>query len=247
MLAGLKIKFNLVLCVNYHQSKLVPYWGMSAQPGCTYFLQKLGPWCIWHCHGSGKSAVYLCNETVGPKNTNHMLELVQQGKLDFVWVSFLIAGNTKFSPDQLFSKISHTYNCSDAFTTKELQEIISIYTSAEIDEGTIVCDWRSVLTKYSKPPGIRSMRDFIFTMNSVTGKVVTKVRPHCFGGRFENAPIHVLRGREVEKNAISDKDNENCVALGKLKQLSDSKLKHLKHDFIPMDRYLPYITPLNNN
>lgn len=43
MLAGLKIKFNLVLCVNYHQSKLVPYWGMSAQPGCTYFLQKLGP------------------------------------------------------------------------------------------------------------------------------------------------------------------------------------------------------------
>jgi len=54
---------------------------------------------------------------------------------------------------------------------------------------------------------------YFIRLNSVTEKVVAKVRSHCFGGRFENAPIHVLRGREVEETAIPDKDNENYVAL----------------------------------
>ena len=40
-LAGLKCRFNLVISADYQMSKLVPYWGMSAQPGCTYYLQKL--------------------------------------------------------------------------------------------------------------------------------------------------------------------------------------------------------------
>ena len=31
-LGSLKNKFNLVICANYQICKLVPYWGMSAQP-----------------------------------------------------------------------------------------------------------------------------------------------------------------------------------------------------------------------
>ena len=51
-----------------------------------------------------------------------------------------------------------------------------------------------MLTRYSK----------WITMNSVTEKVVTKVHTRCFGGRFENAPIHMLHtwqgvGVDVEK------------------------------------------------
>ena len=34
-LSGLKGKFNLVISVDYQMSKLVPYWGLSAQPGST--------------------------------------------------------------------------------------------------------------------------------------------------------------------------------------------------------------------
>lgn len=37
-------------------------------------------------------------------------ELVQQEKVDFLQVSFLIVGHTNFSPDLLFSKIAMTYN-----------------------------------------------------------------------------------------------------------------------------------------
>ena len=55
------------------------------------------------------------------------LETVQQRRLDFVRVSFLIAEHTKRSPDLLFSNIAQTYNRSDVFTTEELGEIVSCY------------------------------------------------------------------------------------------------------------------------
>lgn len=77
-------------------------------------------------------------------------------RLNFLQLSFLIAGHTKFSPDLLFSKIAQTYNRSDVFTTEELKEIISRYAEVTVDEGSMVCDWRSPLAKkYSKHPGIR--------------------------------------------------------------------------------------------
>lgn len=40
-LAILKNGYNLVISADYQMSKLVPYWGQTAQPGSTYYLQKL--------------------------------------------------------------------------------------------------------------------------------------------------------------------------------------------------------------
>ena len=40
-LAALKNRFNLVVCGDYQMCKLVPYWGMTAQPACTYYFQKI--------------------------------------------------------------------------------------------------------------------------------------------------------------------------------------------------------------
>ena len=39
-LATKKHVFTLILSADYQQSKLIPYWGCSAQPGSTYYLQK---------------------------------------------------------------------------------------------------------------------------------------------------------------------------------------------------------------
>ena len=39
-LAVLKHKFNLVVSADYQMCKLVSYWGLSPQPGSTYYLQK---------------------------------------------------------------------------------------------------------------------------------------------------------------------------------------------------------------
>ena len=62
----------------------------------------------------------------------------------------LIAGHTKFSPLLLFSKISQTYNWSDISTREEPKNVIAIYADVVVDDGTIVCDWRKAMAKYSK-------------------------------------------------------------------------------------------------
>ena len=90
-------------------------------------------------------------------------------------MSFLIAGHTKFSPVLLFSNIAQTCNRSDVFTTVKL-------------------DWRSVLTKYTKLPGIRSLHEFVFVKNSVTNEVISRVRDSCFEGAFQNSRIHIISG-----------------------------------------------------
>ena len=254
--AVLKHKFNLVLCADYQQGKLVPYWGMSDHPGSTYYLQKCNHDVFGIVdHGPNSSAVYLFDETIGPKNTDHTLsfltdyirklppwikrihlfldnasstnknfytmawafEMVRQDILGFVRVSFLIAGHTKFSPDLLFSKIAQTYNRSDVFTTVELGDIISPYSSLTIADGTKVHDWRGVLTKYSKLPGIRRLHDFVFIKNSVTNKVIAKVRDDCYEGAFQNTTLHVMRGRAIEEDSIPDQDSQSYAALGKVR------------------------------
>lgn len=50
----------------------MPYWGCSALPGSTYYLQKLNHDIFGIVnHGSKLSTVYLFDEQVGPKNTDH--------------------------------------------------------------------------------------------------------------------------------------------------------------------------------
>ena len=78
---------------------------------------------------------------------------------------------------------------------------------------TIVCDWRSTL---SKLPGIHSLHDFIFALNTVTNTVVAKVRKNCYTGAFDNATIHVLTGR-ADESGIPDPVAESYAALGKLR------------------------------
>lgn len=73
-LEQMKTRFDLVLCADYQMCKLVPFWGCSAQPGSTYYLQKLNHDIFGIVnHGSGCSTVYLFDERVGPKNTDHTI------------------------------------------------------------------------------------------------------------------------------------------------------------------------------
>ncbi len=194
-----------------------------------------------------RRAVFLDNTCSTNKNWYSMawaMEMIQQKKLDYIRVSFMIAGHTKFAPDLLFSKVAKTYTKSDVFTTDELSRIIGQYATVTEDDGEIVCDWRNSLDKYSTLPGIRSLHDFIYTINSVTNSVVAKVRPLCYTGSFTNATIHVKAGRSLVENVIPD-DTENYSTLGKTRELTTTKMGHLKQmfrNFIPPDRCLPFVT-----
>ena len=94
--------------------------------------------------------------------------MVGQKRLDFIRISFLIAGHTKFSPDLVFAKIAQTYNRSDVFCTEDLKQVIAAHAEVVVDEGEIVHDWWTNLTKYSKLPGICSLHDFVFTVSAST-------------------------------------------------------------------------------
>ena len=71
--SSLKNKFNLVICADFQMCKLVPYWGISAQPGSTtYYLQKLNHDVFGIVnHASNSSTVYLFDERVWPKHSHH--------------------------------------------------------------------------------------------------------------------------------------------------------------------------------
>ena len=73
-LQRLKASFILVICAEYQQSKLIPYWGNSPQPGVMYYSQKMSynVFGIVDCRDD-QGYVYLMPETIGPKNTDHTL------------------------------------------------------------------------------------------------------------------------------------------------------------------------------
>ncbi len=67
-LTALKSSFNLVVSADYQMAKLVPYWGLSSQPGSTYYLQKLSHDVFGVVdHSSNSSTVYLFDERIGAK------------------------------------------------------------------------------------------------------------------------------------------------------------------------------------
>ena len=155
----------------------------------------------------------------------------------------ILAGHTKFSPDLVFAKIAQTYNRSDVFCTEDLKQVIAAHAEVVVDEGEIVHDWRTNLTKYSKLPGIRSLHDFVFTVSASTNELVCKVRKLCYTGSFDNALIRVQAGRSESENVIPNV-TQNYSRLNKLRQLSDTKLSHLRQmssSFIPSDRHLPFL------
>ena len=168
--------------------------------------------------------------------------MVQQGLLDYICISFLIAGHTKFAPDLLFSKISQTYSRSDVFTTAELGEIAKQYGFVVIDEGERVYLWRESLAKYSSLPGIRDLHDFFFVRQPGSRDVKLKVRPLCYTGPIQDSSFHVKRGYRLSESAIP---SMNYVNGGQIRELSDTKFAHLHQmftNFIPQERLLPLLS-----
>ena len=172
------------------------------------------------------------------------IEMVQQGKLDYIRISFMIAGHTKFAPNQLFSKISQTFSKSDVFNTAELAQIAQHYAYVVVDEGDLVFNWRGCLRKYSKLPGVRGMHDFIFVCSSDTGqRVISKIRQLCYAGIVQDSPIHVSRGYSETQNVIPTASQSN-QSKARVKILSEPKLAHLRQisaNFIPVDRHMPIL------
>jgi len=117
------------------------------------------------------------------------MELVSSGRVDYIRVSFMLAGHTKFAPDRLFSAIGSAYKAADVFTINDLNEICAQSATAHIENGGDVFTWRNYLgLKYSDLPGVRKLHDFLVVKTN-TGEVVMKVREWCFSGEWKRSPL----------------------------------------------------------
>ena len=123
-------------------------------------------------------------------------------------------------------KLSPAFTRSDVFSTTELAEIASQYSTVVIDKGNVVRQWRTNLAKYSKFPRIREKQDLLFVKCSVSGKVLAKTRGMCFKGTLENAKIHIVKGHTPEENVIPSRE-ETYENTNRLRQISSTKLGHL--------------------
>ena len=71
--------FTLTISTDYQQSKLVPSWGRTEQPGSTYYLQKVSHDIFGiNDHREEQGMVYLFDERIGPKNTDHTVSFLSQ-------------------------------------------------------------------------------------------------------------------------------------------------------------------------
>ena len=77
-LEALKHQFTLVISADYQQAKLLPHWGRTAQPGQTYYFQKISHDIFGIVdHRTDQNSIYLFDETIGPKNTDHTISFLE--------------------------------------------------------------------------------------------------------------------------------------------------------------------------
>lgn len=93
-LRTLKHCFTLTISADYQQSKLIPTWGRSEQPGSTYYLQKVSHDIFGIVdHRNDNGYLYLFDERIGPQNTDHTISLLmefwKQESTKFPWIQKL--------------------------------------------------------------------------------------------------------------------------------------------------------------
>ena len=76
-LATTKHCFTATISADFQQSKLIPSWGKTEQPGSTYYLQKVSHNLFGIVdHSTDESVMYIFDERIGPQNTDHTLSFM---------------------------------------------------------------------------------------------------------------------------------------------------------------------------
>ena len=180
-------------------------------------------------------------DNAGSTNKNKYLmaaiyEVVQQKVFHFFRVSFMVAGHTKFAPDQLFSIVARAYYASNVFNEKQLVDVVSKHARVVIDTGKIVRSWREVVSaKYTSLPGIRDLHDFL-ALQDPSDQTVMKVKENCYNGTLRDIPMKITD----ESCTAIPTVNQSYHCLKRVKQLSDNKMKDLKNmctNFIPSEQW----------
>ena len=76
-LQAMQESFTLVLSADYQMTKLIPFWGATAQPAITYYLRKVSHDLFGIVdHRDETKYITVFDERIGPKNTDHTVSLL---------------------------------------------------------------------------------------------------------------------------------------------------------------------------
>ena len=93
---------------------------------------------------------------------NWMQEVARSGRFKSLRLILMVPGHTKFSPDESFARLSHSYYRQDVFCLEDLRAIASRYGEATTLDGTSIMLWKDELSKaYGAIPDIKKQRDFV--------------------------------------------------------------------------------------
>ena len=155
----------------------------------------------------------------------------------------MIPGHTKFSPDEAFAYISHTFYRQDVFTGKELSCIITQYgLTHEFDGSTIFC-WKEQLPLvYKAVSHIKDLHDFVW--QKVEGeRPRLQVRQLCNGGQYNAVNIYCAADGAVPDIRSLVKSYQDA---GECPPINTDKMAHLKEMYdrwISPDRRLDILPP----
>ena len=77
-LKELKSVFTLLLSADYQMSKLLPFWGHTAQSSSTYYLKRFRMISMASLTINMKMDVYIFNEMIEAKNSDHSISYLMQ-------------------------------------------------------------------------------------------------------------------------------------------------------------------------
>ena len=100
----------------------------------THFLQTISQQHPW----IRRLTIFLDNATSTNENKfffSWAMEMVNNGELEHIHISFMVAGDTKFAPDRLFSTIGCAYKTEDVFTVSDLKAICEKSATCHIETG----------------------------------------------------------------------------------------------------------------
>ena len=118
------------------------------------------------------------------------IKMVNTGKIDFPWISFLIAGHTSLHQIVFLQTLPTRARRLIWCVHYRRTEIIMwpIGHNLHIEDGTNILMWRdSFGEKYSNLPGVHKLHDFLFI--KVASGVLMKMRDFCHGVALAESPL----------------------------------------------------------
>eukprot|EP00731_Ephydatia_muelleri_P019791 Em0012g616a len=155
----------------------------------------------------------------------------------------MIHGHIKFSPDEAFARISHSFYCQDIFTGKELSCITAQYgLTYELNGSTIFC-WKEQLScVYKVVPHIKDLHDFVW-QQVADDQPRLQVRQLCNEGQYNFVNVYCAADGVVPDVRPLFRSYEDA---GECPPVNTEKMAHLNEIYdrwISPDRRLDILPP----